>query len=82
MRKPSPPPDKPEAPLKSPPGAPRKGKARGPGLHGRVRAPENRVQTAPGLESHRHERPDPQVVTWAKTHFEANRELYEWLAKL
>lgn len=82
VRKPSSRSDKLGAPLKSLPGAPRKGKARGPSLLGRVRAPEKRAQTAPRLEAHQCARPDPQVVTWAKTHFEANRELYEWLAKL
>lgn len=82
VRKPSSRPHKLEAPLKSLPGAPRKGKASGSSLHRHVRAPEKRAQTPPGSETHRPAQPDPQVVTWAKTHFEANRELYEWLAKL
>lgn len=43
---------------------------------------EKRAHTRQKPEAHRTARPAPQVVAWAKAHFETNRELYEWLAKL
>lgn len=82
MRKPSSRPNELEAPLKSTADATRKAKARGLTLRGRVRGLEQHAQTARKLEAYRRARPYPKLVAWAKTHFEANRELYQWLAKL
>ena len=68
--------------LKPSASATHKVKARGLTPLRRMRGLGKRAQRPPMLEAHGGPRPHPRVVAWANAHFEANRELYQLLAKL
>ncbi len=68
--------------LKPSASATHKMKARGLTPLRRVRGLGKRSRRPPMLEAHGGPQPHPRVVAWANAHFEANRELYQLLAKL